>query len=159
MKKALFISFILFLILALSAFAQLQAISALSDFYSIYGNMQKEGKELNTPIEIKYYLTTEIKNKLSLNITYRVAFIGQVAARCGFNSGITSLQNIDNTISALTGFLMIVEEINDISIWSLKEITHKYDRLLQTSWTNTNPPLFTLILQTYCSYKSGELGW
>jgi hypothetical protein len=100
-----------------------------------------------------------MRSKIKDSLQYRVAFTGQVSARYGFNTGIVSMANLDGTINAVTGFLMIVEENGDLSAWTLKELTQKYDRLLQTAWANVNPPLFTLILQTYCAYKRGELAW
>jgi hypothetical protein len=147
------------LFLSVPSHAQLLSIQALSDFYTIYGQMEKDGKTLNIPGDIKDYLIPEIKSKMRENISYRVAFIGQVTGRAGFNTGVTSLQNVDATINALTGFLMLVEDNGDITTWTVREISQKYDRLLQTAWKNVNPPLFTLILQTYCAYKRGELGW
>jgi hypothetical protein len=159
LPKAMILISIFLLFLTAPSHAQLLSIQALSDFYTIYGQMEKDGKTLNTPGDMKNYLIPEIKNKMSENISYRAAFIGQVAARVGFNTGVTSLQNIDTTIDALTGFLMLVEDNGDIATWTVREVSQKYDRLLQTSWQNVNPPLFTLILQTYCAYKRGELGW
>jgi hypothetical protein len=54
---------------------------------------------------------------------------------------------------------MLVEGNNDIQTWTVKEVSGKYDRLLQTSWQNTNPTLFMLMLESYCAYKRGNYGW
>jgi hypothetical protein len=139
--------------------AQMLAIKAKTDFYQVWGDMGRSGRQLKNPTDITDFLTADIRGSLNTNLAYRVAFIGEVTAICGFNTGQSSLDNIDGTINALTGFLMLVEGNNDIRTWTVKELSGKYDRLLQTSWQNTNPTLFMLMLESYCAYKRGNYGW
>jgi hypothetical protein len=135
----------------------LAGVEAMSDFYTVYGTMTSTGKALTSAADLKPYLGDGIRQKLKNNLPYRVAFIGRAAAQAGFNAGQTSMNDIDGTVNALTGFLMLVEGNGDILTWTVKEVSQKYERLMQTSWQNTNPTLFVVILQSYCAYRRGEL--
>jgi hypothetical protein len=138
MKKCLLLLCI-FVILPLTAVsAQMLAVKAKTDFYQVWGGMERLGKQLKNPADITDFLTDAIRSSLNENFVYRVAFIGEVTARCGFNTGQSSLANTDGTINALTGFLMPVEGNNDVQTWTVKELSGRYDRLLQTSWQHTH---------------------
>jgi hypothetical protein len=159
LNKKTFIVFLFILIGASQSWGQMLAVKAMADFYDVYGRMEQDGKSIRSPGDIKDHLTAEIRAMLIDNLAYRVAFIGQLAARYGFNTGVTNLNNIDGTINAMTGFLMLVEGNGDIKAWTVKEVSDKYERMMQTSWQNTNPTLFMVMLETYCAYRRRELGW
>jgi hypothetical protein len=158
MRKCLLLMCI-FVTLPSAATAQMLAVKAKTDFYQIWGGMERSGRQLKKLDDITDFLTDDIRSSLKTNLAYRVAFIGELAARCGFSTGQSSLANIDDTINALTGFLMLVEGNDDLRTWTVKEVSGKYDRLLQTSWQNTNPTLFMLMLESYCAYKRGNYDW
>jgi hypothetical protein len=160
MRKPFIIFALFILAAALPAQQQmLSSVEALSDFYAIYGVMSSGGKPLLKAADMKGHITDVVKQKLQSGVPYRAAFIGQVTAMASFNSGQSSMANSGETINALTGFLLLVEGNGDIETWTVKEVSQKYDRLLQTAWQNTNPTLFILMLQNYCAWKRGELGW
>jgi hypothetical protein len=159
MKKCLLLPCILAILPLAAVSAQMLAIKAKTDFYQVWGGMERLGRQLKNPADITDFLTDDIRSSLNTNLAYRVAFIGELTARCGFNTGQSSLVNTDGTINALTGFLMLVEGNNDIQTWTVKELSGTYNRLLQTSWQNTNPTLFILMLESYCAYKRGNYDW
>jgi len=130
---------------------------AAGDFYSAFVKMIIDGKRFNTLTELEPYIPEDVITKLGENLVYRTAFIAFAANQYGIMSGNTSSVGFAETLKALTGFLMVIEESGEIKDWTIKEITDKYEQLIASSWRNVNPPLFTVMLDAYCSYKRGEL--
>lgn len=130
---------------------------AAGDFYSAFVKMIIDGKRFNTLAELEPYIPEDVITKLGENLVYRTAFIAFAANQYGIMSGNTSSVGFAETLKALTGFLMVIEESGEIKDWTIKEITDKYEQLIASSWRNVNPPLFTVMLDAYCSYKRGEL--
>ena len=131
--------------------------SAAGDFYSAFAKMGIDEKRLTTLEDLTPYIPQRVIEKLEENLVYRVAFIGFAANQLGVISGITSSVGFAESLNALTGFLMIIEESAELEEWTIKEISGRYEQLLASSWRNVNPPLFTVMLDAYCSYKRGEL--
>ena len=131
--------------------------TAAGDFYSAFAKMGIDEKRLTSLEDLKPYFPQGVIEKLEENLVYRVAFISFAANQLGVISGITSSVGFAETLNALTGFLMVIEENGDLEEWTIKEISHRYEQLLASSWRNVNPSLFTVILEAYCSYKRGEL--
>jgi len=147
----------LFFTLLFPCFGQTLLGSAAGDFYSAFAKMGIDEKKLTSLDDLKPYIPENVIVKLGVNLVYRAAFIGFAVNQLGVITGVTSSVGFLESLNALTGFLMIVEDIGEIEEWTLKEITGKYEQLIASSWRNVNPPLFTLMLEAYCSYKRGEL--
>jgi hypothetical protein len=155
--KAGLLSLLLFLFVTLPAFSQTLLGSAAGDFYSAFAKLGINGKRYTSLEDIKPYMTEKVFGRLEESLVYRVGFIGFAANQLGVMTGITSSVGFAETLNALTGFLMVIEENNDLQEWTIKEITSRYEQLFASSWRNVNPPLFTVMLEAYCSYKRGEL--
>ena len=130
---------------------------AAAGFYSAFAKMGIDGKRLNTLEDLKPYISDDALKGIDENLVYRTAFIGYAANQLGVMSGITSSVGFAETLNALTGFLMVVEESGEIKEWTIKEVTGRYEQLLASSWRMVNPSLFMVMLEAYCSYKRGEL--
>ena len=138
-------------------YTQTLAGRAAGDFYTAFAKMIIDGKRFTSLSDLKPYIPETVTAKLGENLVYRAAFIGFAANQYGVITGITSSANLAETLKALTGFLMVIEEGGEIKDWTIKEITGRYEQLFASSWRNVNPPLFTVMLDAYCSYKRGEL--
>jgi hypothetical protein len=149
--------FALFLAAISPCSAQTLVGKAAGDFYSAYAKYGREGKPLRSLEDLRPFITDEVRESLQENLVYRAAFIGYAANQLGVITGVTSSVGFAETLSAITGFLMIVEEAGQIKEWTVREIAEKHEQLIATSWRNVNPPLFTRILEAYCAYKRGEL--
>ena len=152
-----FLVFALFFAGIFPSFGQTLLGSAAGDFYSAFAKMGIDEKRLASLEDLKPYIKAEALEKLKENLVYRTAFIGFAANQLGIITGVTSSVGFAETLNALTGFLMVVEENGELKEWTIKEITGKYEQLLASSWRNVNPTLFTVMLEAYCSYKRGEL--
>jgi len=141
----------------LPGFTQTLAGRAAGDFYSAFAKMIIDGKRFTSLTDLKPYIPGAVIAKLGENLVYRTAFIGFAANQYGVMTGITSSANLAETLKALTGFLMVIEDSGEIKDWTIKEITDRYEQLFASSWRNVNPPLFTVMLEAYCAYKRGEL--
>ena len=130
---------------------------AAGDFYSAFAKMGMDEKQLKVLEDLKPYIPDEVFKRFEDNLVYRTAFIAFAANQQGVITGITSSVGFAETLNALTGFLMIVEKSGEINEWTIKEISGKYEQLLASSWRMVNPSLFAHMLETYCSYKRGEL--
>ena len=147
----------LFLLGTLPIFSQTLVGSAAGDFYSAFAKMGKDEKRLTALEDLKPYITEKVSSRLEESLVYRVAFIGYAANQLGILTGITSSVGFAETLNALTGFLMVIEESGELKEWTIKEISNRYEQLLASSWRNVNPSLFTVMLDAYCLYKRGEL--
>ena len=141
----------------LSAWSQTLVGRAAGDFYSAFAKMGIDEKRLNSLEDLKPYIPGEVFERLGENLVYRTAFIGFAANQLGVISGNTTSVGFAESLNALTGFLMVIEESGELEEWTIKEISNRYEQLLASSWRNVNPPLFTVMLEAYCSYKRGEL--
>ena len=130
---------------------------AAGDFYSAFAKMAIDEKRLTALEDLTAYIPNDVIGRLKEDLVYRVAFIGFAANQLGVITGVTSSVGFAETLRALTGFLMVIEESGEITEWNIREISNRYEQLLATSWRNINPPLFTFILDAYCSYKRGEI--
>jgi len=152
---------ILVLVLFLGALAPCPAQtllgSAAGDFYSAFAKMAIDEKKLLSLQDLKPYIPENVITRLGENLVYRVAFICFAANQHGVISGATSSVGFAETLNALTGFLMVVEDGGEIKEWTLKEISLRYEQLIATSWSKVNPSLFIYMLEAYCSFKRGEL--
>jgi hypothetical protein len=153
----------LFLTSPLPGFSQTLLGRAAGDFYSAFAKMgtgkrQPASAGTNRLLDdIAPFITEEVSVKLRENLVYRAAFIGYAANQHGIITGITSSAGFAETLNALTGFLMIVEDSGEIKDWTIREISGRYEQLLASSWRHVNPSLFALMLETYCSYKRGDI--
>ena len=130
---------------------------AAGDFYTAFAKMSIDKKRLSSLEDLKPYIPKEVFERLDESLVYRTAFIAYAANQHGIISGITSSVGFAETLNALTGFLMIIEESGELKEWTIREISNRYEQLLASSWRNVSPPLFTVMLEAYCSYKRGEL--
>ncbi len=147
----------LFFLFALPVFSQTLLGRAAGDFYSAFAKMGIDEKRLTALEDLKPYITEKVSARLEESLVYRVGFIGYAANQLGILTGITSSVGFAETLNALTGFLMVIEESGELQEWTIKEISNRYEQLLASSWRNVNPSLFTVMLDAYCSYKRGEL--
>jgi hypothetical protein len=137
--------------------AQTLAGKAAGDFYSAFAKMGINEKRLNSLEDLKPFIPPEVLERLKENLVYRTAFIAYAANQHGIIAGITSSVGFAETLNALTGFLMVLEQNGDLTEWTIKEISGRYEQLFASSWRNVNPTLFTVMLEAYCSYMRGEL--
>ncbi|MCL2129628.1 MAG: hypothetical protein FWH35_04650 [Treponema sp.] len=156
LKKSLLIP-LLFFILSIPIHSQTLVGKAAGDFYSAFAKMGIDEKRLTSLEDLKPYISGSALKELEENLVYRVAFICFASNQLGVISGITSSVGFAESLNALTGFIMVIEESGEIEEWTIKEITGRYEQLLASSWRNVNPPLFTVMLEAYCSYKRKEL--
>jgi len=156
MKKILLIMGLLF-ICAFPILSQTLVGKAAGDFYSVFAKMGIDEKRLTALEDLKPYISEAAKKELNENLVYRTAFICFAANQLGIISGITSSVGFAETLNALTGFLMLVEESGEIEDWTIREISGRYEQLIASSWRNVNPSLFMVMLEAYCAYKRGEL--
>lgn len=149
---------VLFLFGTISGYAQstMQGRAA-ADFFTAFAQMVIDGRRFTSLNDLTPYIPPAVLEKLEEDVVYRAAFIGFAANQLGIISGRTSPTGFPQTLNALTGFLMIIEESGEIQEWTIREITDRYEYLLATSWRNVNPPLFALMLEAYSSYMRGEL--
>jgi len=138
-------------------FSQTLLGTAAGDFYSAFAKMGIDQKRFNSLDDLAPYIPADVHSRLSENLVYRAAFIGFAANQSGVITGITSSVGFAETLNALTGFLMVLEDSTELKEWTIKEISDKDQQLLTSSWRNANTPLFTVMLEAYCSYKRGEL--
>ena len=155
-KKGL-LFLILFFLCNLPAFSQTLTGRAAGDFYTAFAKLGIDKRRYTALEDIRPYMPENVIEKLKDNLVYRTAFIGFAANQLGVMTGNTTSVGFAETLKALTGFLMVVEDGGQLEEWTLKEISSRYDQLLATSWRNVNSPLFIVILEAYCSYKRGEL--
>ena len=155
--KTGFFSLFIFLIYIFPASGQTLLGKAAGDFYSAFAKLGMNEKKYTALEDIKPYMSDEVFRYLDENLVYRVGFIGFAANQLGVMSGNTTSVGFYESLKALTGFLMVLEEIGELEEWTIKEISNRYEQLLATSWRNVNSPLFTVMLEAYCSYKRGEL--
>jgi hypothetical protein len=130
---------------------------AAGDFFSAYAKYGMGGRHLGSLEDLEPFITIDVRENLDESIVYRTAFIGYAANQLGVITGVTSSVGFAETLSAITGFLMLVEEAEQIREWTVREITDRHEQLIATSWPKANPPLFARILEAYCAYKRGEL--
>ena len=148
---------VLFFAAVSSSAAQTLTGKAAGDFYSAFAKMGIDNKRLNSLNDLKPYIAADVPERLKDNLVYRTAFIGFAANQLGIIKGITSSVGFAETLNALTGFLMVVEDSGELTEWTIKELTGRFEQLFASSWRNVNPSLFTVMLEAYCSYKRGEL--
>jgi len=151
------LSLVLFFFGTCPVFSQTIMGSAAGDFYSAFAKLGVKEKRYTSLQDLKPYMNEKVFKKLGENLVYRVAFIGFAANQLGVMTGITSSVGFVETLNALTGFLMVIEESGELKEWTIKEISSRYEQLLASSWRNVNPSLFTVMLEAYCTYKRGEL--
>ena len=156
LKTCLFF-FILISFPAFSGTAQTLQGRAAADFFTAFARMVSTGIRMTHLNDLTSFIPDEVFTSMEENLVYRVTFIGFAANQFGTISGQTNSVGFPQTLNALIGFLTIVEESGEIETWTVNEIVNRYEYLLATSWRNVNPPLFSLILQTYASYMRGEL--
>ena len=157
MKKPGFLLLGLFIAGVLPCYGQTLKGKAAGDFYTAFAKLGIAEKKLNNLEDLKPYIPKAVIDRLNNDLVYRTAFIGYAANQYGIIKGITSSVGFAETLNALTGFLMVIEGNNEITEWTVKEISAKHEQLFASSWRNVNPSLFTVILEAYCSYKRGEL--
>jgi hypothetical protein len=148
---------LLFLLWVFPCFSQTLLGRAAGDFYSAFAKMAGNEKKLTSLEDLTPYISGEALGKLKENLIYRAAFIGFAASQLGVITGNTTSVGFAETLNALTGFLMVLEESGELEEWTIKEISNRYEQLIATSWRNVNSPLFIVMLEAYCSYKRGEL--
>ena len=119
--------------------------------------MAIDEKKFDDLENLKPYIHPGVFERLEKDLVYRVAFICFAANQHGVITGITSSVGFAETLNALTGFLMIVEESGEITEWTIREISNRYEQLIASSWRLVNPSLFAHMLGTYCAYRRGEL--
>jgi hypothetical protein len=151
------LSLLLFFLGTIPAFPQTLLGSAAGDFYSAFAKMGIDEKRFTALEDLKPYIAEKVFIKLDENLVYRTAFIGYAANQLGILTGITSSVGFAETLNALTGFLMVIEESGELQEWTIREISNRYEQLIASSWRHVNPSLFTVMLDAYCSYKRGEL--
>jgi hypothetical protein len=147
----------LFFLGALPVFSQTLLGRAAGDFYSAFAKMGIDKKRLTALEDLKPYMAEKVFTRLEEDMVYRVGFIGYAANQLGILTGITSSVGFAETLNALTGFLMVIEESGELQEWTVKEISNRYEQLFASSWRNVNPSLFVVMLDAYCLYKRGEL--
>ena len=147
----------LFLSGVLPVFSQTLLGRAAGDFYSAFAKMGIDKKRFTALEDLKPYMPERVFTRLDESLVYRVGFIGYAANQLGILTGITSSVGFAETLNALTGFLMVIEESGELQEWTIKEISNRYEQLLASSWRHVNPSLFTVMLDAYCTYKRGEL--
>ena len=141
----------------LPCFGQTLLGTAAGDFYSAFARMAIDEKKLSSLDDLAPYIPEEVITKLGDNLVYRIAFIGFAVNQLGVISGNTTSVGFFETLSAITGFLLLIEENGEIKEWTIKEITDRYEHLIASTWRNVNSPLFVYMLEAYCSYRRGEL--
>ena len=156
-SKACQFFLVMFLFGAIPCFPQTLLGTAAGDFYSAFSKMAIDEKKLTSLNDLTPYIPAGVIERLKEDQVYRIGFIGFAANQLGVISGVTSSVGFPETLNALTGFLMVVEKSGELEEWSIKEISNRYEQLLASSWCNVNAPLFTVMLEVYCSYKSNEL--
>jgi hypothetical protein len=147
----------LFLIGAFPVYSQTLLGAAAGDFYSAFARLVGNEKRLTHLNDLSPYIPSAVSERLEEDLVYRIGFIGFAANQLGVITGVTNSVNFAETLNALTGFLMVIEKSDEIKEWTINEISNRYEQLLATSWRNVNSPLFTVMLEAYCSYKRGEL--
>ena len=147
----------LFIACAVPVSSQTLLGRAAGDFYSAFAKMIINEKRFSSLEDLQPFIPEDVHNMLNENLVYRAAYIGFAANQLGIITGITSSVGFAESLKALTGFLMVLEDGGELKEWTINEISTKYEQLLATSWRNVNAPLFTVMLEAYCSYKRGEL--
>ena len=155
--KAVLLFLLVFYIGAAPSFAQTILGRAASDFYTAFALMAIDNKRFTEFEDLKPYISPDAFLMMEENLTYRVGFIGFAVNQLGVISGNTGSRGFMNTLNALTGFIMFIEERDELQEWSVREISNRYETYLASSWHNVNMPLFIAILDAYCAYMRGEL--
>ena len=155
-KTALILLGLFFAVLC-PGFAQTLVGKAAGDFFSAFAKYGRDGRHLNALEDLGPFMPDDVHEMLKEDLVYRVAFIAYAANQHGIITGVSSSVGFAETLNALTGFLMIIEEAGEIREWTIREILDRYEQLVATSWRNVNPTLFTVMLEAYCAYKRGEL--
>ena len=156
LKASLFVVFIFFASV-LPLFSQTLLGKAAGDFYSAFARMVGDNHRYQSLEELMPYIAAEVFETMGENLVYRVAFIGFAVSQHGVINGNTTSVGFANTLRALTGFIMLIEEIGELEEWTVNEITNRHEQILATSWHNVNTPLFVTMLEAYCSWMRGEL--
>ena len=156
-QKASLLILTLLFVGVLPCFGQTLLGKAAGDFYSAFAKLASDEKQFLSLNDLTPYITDEVRIWLEEDLVYRVAFIAFAASQNGVITGITSSVGFAPTLNALTGFLMVLEESEELREWTIAEISSQYEQLLASSWRNVNPSLFAVMLGAYCSYKRGEL--
>ena len=158
MKQKVFLLVLaIFLLCVFPAFSQTLLGRAAGDFYSAFARMVTANWRFDSLDELKPYIPGEVYETMEENLVYRVGFIGFAVSQHGVMNGNTTSAGFANTLNAFTGFIMLLEEVDELEEWTLREISNRYEHYLATSWHNTNVPLFMNMLDAYCSWKRGEL--
>ena len=155
--KTYLIIFALFFTAVLPVRGQTIWGSAAGDFYSAFAKMVIAGVRMNSLEDLSPYIPGQAIQRIEEDFMYRVAFIAFATNQLGVISGVTSSVGFAETLNAITGFLMVIEEGGEIEEWTVPEITNRYEQLLASSWRNANSPLFIEMLRAYCTYKREEL--
>ena len=155
--KASLIVLVLFFIGLVPSFSQTLLGKAAGDFYSAFARMATDNRQLNSLENLKPYIPLDVFERMEENLVYRVAFIGFAVNQYEVISGNTSSVGFANTLNAITGFIMLIEESGELEEWTIREISNRYSQLLAGSWRNVNMPLFMSMLEAYCSFKRREL--
>ena len=155
--KALLFTVLLFFTGVLPCIGQTLLGKAAGDFYSAFSRMAIDNRRLDTLEDLMPYIPLDVFESMEENLVYRVAFIGFAVSHHGVMSGNTTSVGFANTLNAMTGFIMLIEEIGELEEWTIREITNRYEQILATSWRNVNTPLFVAMLEAYCYWMRGEL--
>ena len=147
----------LFFMAVLPLFPQTLLGKAAGDFYSAFAKMGMDEKQFINLEDLKPYIPHNVFARMETDLVYRTAFIGFAASQHGIIKGITSSVGFYESLMALTGFVMLIEESGELEEWTIREISSRYEQILAVSWRNVSPPLFMVMLEAYCSYKRGEL--
>jgi len=141
----------------LPCFSQTIMGKAAGDFYSAFAKMGINEKRLTSLDDLTPFINHEVFERLREDLVYRVYFVGFASNQFSLISGVTSSVGFFETLRALAGFLMLIDESGELEEWTIREISNRYEQLIASSWRNVNPPLFTVMLEAYCSYMRGEL--
>jgi hypothetical protein len=147
----------LFFAAVFPSFGQTLLGQAAGDFFSAFARMAANNIRLDSLENLKPYIPYDVFERMEENLVYRTAFIGFAVNQHGVISGNTSSVGFANTLNALTGFIMLIEKSDEITEWTIGEISSRYEQILATSWRNANVPLFMTMLEAYCAYIRGEL--
>ena len=147
----------LFLLGIYPVFDQTLRGTAAGDFYTAFSKLTISERKLSSLNDLSPFIPAGVYARLQEDLVYRIAFISFAANQLGVITGVSSSVAFAETLNALTGFLMVVEKSDDLEEWTIRGISNRYEQLLATSWRNVNSPLFTVMLEAYCSYKRGEL--
>ena len=152
MKSKAFLLLLFFASLS-PLFSQTLLGKAAGDFYSAFARMAIDTRRLGALDDLYPYISPHVFETMEENLTYRVAFIAFAVNQLGVISGNTSSVGFANTLNAITGFIMLIEESDELQEWTISEISNRYEHYLAASWHRVNTPLFMAILDAYCLYR------